>query len=169
MLHAFIRQESKFNVGVESHTGAVGLMQIMPATATYVAGGRDYSGPGGRMALSDPRTNLMIGQKYIGQLLNHRAVDNNLFALTIAYNAGPGNLSRWQRERQDITDPLLFIETIPYAETRAFVERVMSNYWIYSLQMGQPTPSLDAVAEGRWPIYTAMDAKSPKSLKLAGK
>ena len=54
-------------------------------------------------------------------------------------------------------DPLLFIETIPVSETRAFVERVMSNIWIYRQRLGQATPTLDAVTSGKWPIYVSMD------------
>ena len=84
--------------------------------------------------------------------------------MTIAYNAGPGTLSRWKRERKQIKDPLLFIETIPYNETRAFIERVLSNYWIYRMRFNQDTPSLDAVAEGRWARYAAQDRESFKIL-----
>lgn len=56
-----------------------------------------------------------------------------------------------------IKDPLLFVESIPMAETRNFVERVMANYWIYRIRMGQPTPSLDAVAQGDRAHYVRLD------------
>ena len=56
-------------------------------------------------------------------------------------------------------DPLLFVESIPMRETRAFVERVMANYWIYRMRMDQPTPSLDAVVEGGWARYVSLDGK----------
>lgn len=165
LVHAFIRQESQFNTAAESHSGATGLMQLMPATASYIAGNSIYKNKSGIYQLRDPRTNLEIGQTYLQRLLNNKAVGHDLLSLAIAYNAGPGNLSRWKSERTHITDPLLFIETIPYAETRAFVERVLSNYWIYRLQMGQQTPSLDSVAEGRWARY----AEADKGVKFAGK
>ena len=165
LIHAVIRQESKFNTAAESHSGATGLMQLMPATASYIAGNSLYKNKDGRYQLRNPHTNLDIGQTYIERLLNHKAVGQDLLSLAIAYNAGPGNLSRWKSERTHITDPLLFIETIPFAETRAFVERVLSNYWIYRLQMDQQTPSLDAVAEGRWARYAAQDTGS----KFAGR
>ena len=165
LIHAFIRQESQFNTAVESRTGAIGLMQLMPTTASYIAGNSIYKNKEGRYYLKNPRTNIKIGQKYIKSLLNHKVVGQDLMSLAIAYNAGPGRLAQWKSERGHIKDPLMFIETIPYAETRAFVERVMSNYWIYRLQMDQPTPSLDAVAEGRWARYAAMD----RGVRLAGK
>ncbi|HPF77678.1 MAG TPA: lytic transglycosylase domain-containing protein, partial [Alphaproteobacteria bacterium] len=86
-----------------------------------------------------------------------KAVGQDLLSLAIAYNAGPGNLAKWKEERAHIEDPLLFIETIPFNETRAFVERVLSNYWIYRIRLDQKTPSLDAVAKGQWARYAAQD------------
>lgn len=139
LVHALIRQESRFNPHAISSTGARGLMQIMPSTANFVA--KESAND-----LSHPETNIAIGQKYVRHLLNDKTVNNDLFKMTIAYNAGPGNLSRWKRNLSDIDDPMLFIESIPSAETRAFVERVMLNYWMYRLRMGQDVPSLDAVA-----------------------
>lgn len=156
VINAFIRQESKFRSGAENPSGATGLMQVMPATANYVMRSKRFSGSG-RARLKDPITNMQIGERYIRSLLRHPAVDGDLFSLAIAYNAGPGNLRRWKSERNEINDPLLFIETIPVAETRAFVERVMSNIWIYRQRLRQATPTLDAVTSGQWPIYVAMD------------
>lgn len=138
IVNALIRQESRFNPKALSPTGAQGLMQLMPATATYIA-------KNGEVRLSDPQTNISIGQKYVRHLMMDPAVNNDLFSLAVAYNAGPGNLARWKRQLKDIDDPLLFIESIPSAETRAFVERVMVNYWIYRIRMGRDNPSLDAV------------------------
>lgn len=164
LIHAFIRQESKFETSAQSTSGATGLMQLMPATARYIAGDGRLDGAQAGDLLRDPSVNLEIGQEYLESLLNNKIVEGDVMALAIAYNAGPGKLSQWKAERKGMKDPLLFIETIPYAETRAFVERVMSNYWIYRLQLGQPLPSLDAVAEGRWARYTSMDS----TLKIAG-
>ena len=108
---------------------------------------------GGDTALFEPEFNLRAGKKYIHELFKSYVPNKNLFDLLIAWNAGPGNLQRWKKNLKNINDPLLFIETIPVAETRAFVERVMTNYWLYQNRFGQKTPSLDAVAEGKWPIY----------------
>lgn len=139
LVHALIRQESRFNPHAVSRTGAQGLMQLMPSTAQYIAAGTKQS-------LSHPETNITVGQKYVKYLLKDKVVNNDLFKMAIAYNAGPGNLSRWKSDLKHIEDPMLFIESIPSGETRAFVERVMVNYWIYRMRMGQDVPSLDAVA-----------------------
>lgn len=155
LIHAIIRQESKFNTWAESTKGATGLMQVMPATAHYIAGGNDAKD---NDRLKDPVTNLEIGQKYVRHLLDQDGVGNDLLSMAIAYNAGPGNLRKWKREMADIqNDPLLFIEMIPMAETRNYVERVLANYWIYAMRMNQPLPSLDSVAEGKWATYVPAD------------
>lgn len=158
LIHAIVRQESRFHTTASNPSGATGLMQLMPKTANYVSGKTIYGDAAGRHQLKNPETNLEIGQSYIEELLNHKAVGQDLLSMAIAYNAGPGNLSKWKRERAHIQDPLLFIETIPFNETRAFVERVLSNYWIYRIRMDQETPSLDAVAKGQWARYAPQDS-----------
>lgn len=157
LVQAFIRQESKFDPQAFNRSGASGLMQLMPDTASYLSNGRRFRGSA-RAALYDPVLNIDLGQRYLDRLLKNNHVDGNLFYLAAAYNAGPGNLKRWQRELANTAeDPLLFVETIPVAETRAFIERVMTNLWIYRLRYDQPTPSLTEVAEGRWPQYDHLD------------
>lgn len=158
LIHAIARQESRFRADAQNPSGATGLMQLMPRTANYISGVDIYHQASGQHQLKDPSTNLELGQTYIKGLLNHQAVGQDLLSLAIAYNAGPGNLSKWKRERAHMKDPLLFIETIPFHETRAFVERVLSNYWIYRMRFNQKTPSLDAVAEGKWARYAAQDS-----------
>ncbi|MGB1077530.1 MAG: transglycosylase SLT domain-containing protein, partial [Bdellovibrionales bacterium] len=108
-------------------------------------------------SLTSPLTNVKIGEQYVASLLRNERVNNNLFALLIAYNAGPGTLNRWQKKIDAMHDPLLFIELIPSAETRAFVERVMANLWIYRDQFGQEAPSLEAISQNVWPPYRALD------------
>lgn len=157
LIFAVARQESRFNSLAQNPSGATGLMQLMPATANYISGQEIYDKAIGQYQLKKPETNLQIGQKYIEELLGHPAVKNDLLSMAMAYNAGPGNLSKWKREKRHIKDPLLFIETIPFTETRAFVERVMANYWIYQMRLNQGTPSLKALAEGRWAGYAAQD------------
>lgn len=161
LIFAIIRQESKFNTWAESTSGATGLMQIMPSTASYVDGTRDFKAKSDLHRLKDPETNLAIGQKYVEQLLGRDGIDKDLMSLAIAYNAGPGNLRKWKKGLADIDDPLLFIEMIPMAETRSYVERVLANYWIYELRMNLPVPSLDSVAEGKWAQYIPMDNQNP--------
>ena len=149
---ALIRQESGFNPDAQSRAGARGLMQIMPRTASFIARDRRYRGAK-RRALFDPETNVELGQRYINILLNEPYIGGDLFRMAVAWNAGPGNLRKWQRHSGGEGDPLLFIESIPLRETRIFVERVLTNYWIYRARFGRPAPSLDAVAAGEWPSY----------------
>ncbi|MEL0110223.1 MAG: hypothetical protein VW835_00685, partial [Rickettsiales bacterium] len=82
--------------------------------------------------------------------------------VVFAYNGGPGNLKKWRRNSEYQNDPLLFIESIPSRETRVFVERVLTNLWIYRFRLGQPAPSLDAVAAGTWPRYSRLDSTQNK-------
>ncbi|MCI5059883.1 MAG: lytic transglycosylase domain-containing protein [Alphaproteobacteria bacterium] len=154
LLYAIARQESRFRTGAKSSSGATGLMQLMPATAHYINGQSIYANEKTDINLEDPETNLEIGQTYIERLLNFPSINQDLVSLTVAYNAGPGTLARWKEQHAHITDPLLFVEMIPYPETRAFVERVMANYWIYRTRMRQKTPSLDAIAHGNPAYYT---------------
>ena len=165
LLHAFTRQESRFDPNAESYIGATGLMQVMPRTASYIMNDRDFVTHIGKRRLQDPTVNLEIGQRYIDYLLDNRYVESDLFSLAVAYNAGPTNLARWKKRMKDITDPLLFIEMIPVSETRTFIERTMSNYWIYRQRMGQPTPTLDMVAAGEWPRYIPLD--QPETFDIA--
>ncbi len=153
LLYAFMRKESGFQPRARSHVGATGLMQLMPATAIYISGRRDIS----RADLYDPAFNMALGQDYISYLLDSDPVNGDLMRLAAAYNGGPGNLQSWLRIADHPDDPLLFIESIPSRETRVFVERVLSNLWIYRDRLGQPVPSLDAVASGDWPAYRRLD------------
>ncbi len=154
LIYALMRQESKFKIEATSRVGARGLMQLMPRTASYVAGDKSLRGKG-RDKLYDPAVNLSIGQDYVNHLIETTA-DGDLFAMAVAYNGGPGNLRRWKREVA-IEDPLLFIESIPNPESRDFVERVLTNFWVYSQRLGQKPTSRDLVAAGKLPLYEAMD------------
>ncbi len=152
LVHAFMRQESKFKPSVRNkRSGATGLMQLMPRTARNVA--RKKGMRVNREQLKDPAINIFIGQTYLNMLLKDKGVSNNLFKLCVAYNAGPGNLSKWERRMKYEVDPLLFIESIPVKETREFVEKVLTNYWIYRLKYDRTTRTLESVASGDWPIY----------------
>jgi soluble lytic murein transglycosylase-like protein len=140
------RQESDLNPHAKSPSGAVGLMQLMPRTAKTVGSGK----------LTDPATNLELGQRYIRRLLDDSAVKGNLLFLAASYNSGPGNLARWQQAMHHNGDALLFLESIPVRETRFFVQRVLTNYWTYRNRLGQDAVSLDAIAAGKWPMYDGM-------------
>jgi soluble lytic murein transglycosylase-like protein len=155
-LFALMRQESQFRSDVRSASGALGPMQIMPATARSMAQRLSLSSEQ-RRDLADPAVNLALAQEYIAQLQADDRVGSNLLLLAAAYNSGPGPIHQWLGNDALRNDPLLFLESIPNRETRFFAERVLANYWIYRLRLGQPTPDLDALAAGQWPTYTALD------------
>ena len=156
LIFAFMRQESAFNTRAKSSAGARGLMQLMPATASYISNS-NFTGKSTER-LYEPELNISLGQKYLLYLLEHEQVQGDLMMLAAAYNGGPGNLARWLSRSSKNVDPLMFIESIPIRETRTFIERVLTNYWIYQRRFGQPTPSLDALAAGERPIYKGSDA-----------
>ena len=162
LVYALVRQESGFNPKAKSPDGARGLMQLLPSTASFIAQDRGYR-KRKRKQLYDPATNLDLGQRYIAHLLSNPVVKGDLFRLTTAYNGGPGNLNKWQRRMNFQDDPLLFIESLPSRETRLFIERVLTNFWIYRMRLGQRAPSLDDIAAGDWPRYTALDSE-PRDL-----
>ena len=105
-----------FDPNAESPRGAKGLMQIMPGTASYIAGRADLRSREGQKILLDPHYNIELGQKYLASLLRDRSVDGDLVSLMIAYNAGPGNLAKWKRALPEARNDLLFIELIPSRE-----------------------------------------------------
>ncbi|SDG16877.1 Soluble lytic murein transglycosylase [Limimonas halophila] len=151
LLYAVMRKESGYEPVARSGAGARGLMQIMPATARFVAERNnlrytDYN-------FSRPAWSLNIAQQYLRYLLDRGSVDGNLIRLLTAYNAGPGNLRRWLDEVDHGGDPLLFIESIPSAETRRYVEEVMRNVWFYRGRLGEAAPSRRMLAAGRVPRY----------------
>lgn len=155
LIYALMRQESKFKIEATSRVGARGLLQLMPRTASYMAKDKSLQRGKGRDKLYDPAVNLAIGQDYVNHLIETTA-DGDLFDMAVAYNGGPGNLRRWKRE-VPIEDPLLFIESIPNPESRDFVEKVLTNYWIYRQRLGLTPTSRDRVAAGQLPLYDALD------------
>ncbi len=155
LVYAFMRQESAFNPNARSRVGAMGLMQLMPATARIVTN-KWAPETSGRNPF-EPEVNVSLGQAYIASLLGD--LDGNLVRTAAGYNGGPGNVNRWDNSLNASADPLLYIASIPLNETRDFVQRVLANYWMYSIRLGQPTPSLDQIAAHEWPRYTAQDGR----------
>jgi soluble lytic murein transglycosylase-like protein len=148
LVYALTRLESNFDPGAVSPVGARGLMQLMPLTAGYIAG----AGVSGDR-LHDPGVNLELGQRYVKYLAARAAVDGDLIRLLASYNSGPGNFARWGAAIRDRDDPLLFIEAIPVAETRLFVQHVLTYTWIYAERLRLPSPSLDEMAAGAFPSF----------------
>jgi soluble lytic murein transglycosylase-like protein len=152
LLYALARQESNFDSGAISPAGARGILQIMPATASYVTGDASLRGSGARR-LHDAAFSLEVGQRYVHYLARHDQVNGDLIRLLAAYNSGPGTLSRWLPSARHRDDPFLFIESIPIGETRIYVQRVLAYSWIYAARLGLPSRSLDELAAGRFPRF----------------
>jgi soluble lytic murein transglycosylase len=159
LVFAFMRAESAFDPRAESHAGARGLMQVMPATAQFIAASADLELPHGD-ALFEPETSILLGQAYLEHLLQRPSIGDNLIFLAVAYNAGPARVSRWQEALGSDKDPLLFLESIPMREPRVYVKKVLTNFWIYRARLGQPQPSLEALAKSRWPTYRTLDRRA---------
>lgn len=157
LLYALALQESRFDAGAISPAGARGLLQIMPATASYVAGDPSLRAEGA-WRLHDPSLSMELGQRYLHYLARTEAAGSDLIRVLAAYNAGPGNLSRWLPAARHRDDPFLFIEAIPIDETRDYVRQVLAYSWIYASRLGLPTPSLDALAAGRFPRFLDAEA-----------
>ncbi len=158
-IYAMVRQESQFYPRAKSRRGARGLMQLMPRTAASIGKNRKFLGGRGRDALFDPKTNLILGGKYLFHLMQAGNVSHNLFKVLAAYNAGPGNLRKWERKLEYKNDPLLFIESIPSRETRHFIKKVMVGLWVYRFRLNELAPTLSDVAGGNWPEYMSASKK----------
>ncbi len=136
-IYGLARQESRFMHHAKSGVGAAGLMQIMPATAKWVAnriGMSDYSSD----LIHDLTTNVSIGTYYIRytfEQMNGQAV-----MATAAYNAGPSRPKRWLASEP--MEAAIYIESIPFAETRGYVQKVMANAQMYAPRLGLPVSSL---------------------------
>ena len=152
LIYAFVHQESMFNENAKSHRGAMGLMQVMPSTAKFISTNKQVKKNNANI-LRIPEINLEVGQEYIEYLLKLKSIDNNLIYLTAAYNGGPGNLQKWQENNNHLNDPLFFMESIPSRETRWFIEKVLTKYWIYQNKNGIESNSLRLLANGKNPIY----------------
>jgi len=134
---AVARQESMFQTDAISSAGARGLMQLMPGTAEETARkvGVDYSP---NRLTSDPAYNALLGSTYLGAQLDR--FQGSLLLAAAAYNAGPGNANKWIAAygdpRTDAVDPVLWVELIPFVETRKYVQRVLGNYMVYRERLG---------------------------------
>lgn len=148
-------QESAFRATALSSAGARGLMQIMPAAARDHAGALGVSGS--VSDLTRPDVNLAFGQQHLQALKNNSATQGLLPKVMAAYNAGPLPVARWNTQIHDGGDPLLWMESVPYWETRGYVATVLRNYWMYERQAGGPSESRTALAEGLWPTFPGLD------------
>ncbi|MBD3761935.1 MAG: lytic transglycosylase domain-containing protein [Rhizorhabdus sp.] len=133
LIHAISRQESQFDRQATSRTGARGLMQLMPATAKEQAGRLGLSYDPARLA--DIDYNVMLGSAFFDRMLNYYG--GNYVLAVASYNAGPGNVNKFIRANGDPrlpdVDVIRWIEAIPFAETRGYVQKVLENAVVYDL------------------------------------
>jgi soluble lytic murein transglycosylase len=119
-----MRQESRFEAQIRSSAGAIGLMQIMPDTGSWIASKKGLT----NYNLDNPVDNISFGTWYL-DYTHSRYGDNSMLAVA-SYNAGPGAVAGWVESR-GVGDPDEFVNSIPYEETRDYVSKVLGNYWNY--------------------------------------
>jgi soluble lytic murein transglycosylase len=151
LVFAHSLQESAFRTGIISQAGARGLMQVRPGTAGDLA--RDRGTAFSVQDLDRPSVNLEYGQSYLEKLRDMSATGGLLPKVIAAYNAGPAPIARWNTEIRDNGDPLLFVESIPYWETRGYVAIILRNYWIYEMRNGKSGGSMKGLAQYLWPRF----------------
>ena len=154
LVFAHTLQESAFRTAIVSSAGARGLMQVMPAAA------RDHAAQlgvtGNAADLNRPDINLALGQEHLQTLATSSATGGLLPKVMAAYNAGPAPVARWNAQIHDGGDPLLWMESVPYWETRGYVATVFRNYWMYERQAGGASDSRTALAQGLWPTFPGL-------------
>lgn len=136
---AITRQESAFMADAKSHVGATGLMQLMPATARETA--RRFGIPmSSTQQLLNPNVNIQLGAAYLRQLYGQ--FNGNRVLASAAYNGGGGNVRKWLRGADHLPADV-WIETIPFDETRQYVQNVLAYSVIYGKKLNAPVPVLE--------------------------
>ncbi len=151
LTYAIARQESEFNVGAVSHAGALGLLQLMPATAKSVAtrAGLAYSQ---QQLTQNAAYNATLGSHYLTEQLDR--FEGSYILTASSYNAGPNRAGEWVKRYgnpsgKSLEDVIDWIERIPYPETRNYVQRVMENYEVYRLKLHGKSDIVHALRFGR--------------------
>jgi soluble lytic murein transglycosylase len=152
-VYAVARQESAMSPDALSPAGAMGLMQLMPSTGKAVAKQLKYPMSGSAQLL-EPDTNIHLGTYYLRQVLDR--FDNNAVLATAAYNAGPHRVSTWFPERGKV-DADIWVESMPFRETRQYVRRVMAYTVFYDLRLDNSTTRLSE----RMPVIETAEKKNP--------
>ncbi|XSG82567.1 MAG: transglycosylase SLT domain-containing protein [Methyloligella sp. ZOD6] len=131
LVHALSRQESEFNADAKSPVGARGLMQLMPSTAKLVA--RQFNVKYSASRLTEPAYNVQLGEAHLGDLIKN--YDGSYFLALVAYNAGPRRVTQWVEAfgdpRDPSVDPIDWVESIPFTETRHYVVKIMESLQLY--------------------------------------
>lgn len=138
LVHALVRQESSFDPGARSRAGARGLMQLMPATAKRMARSLKVRNHSTARLTSDPGHNMKLGSAYLDSMLGR--FDGSMVMALAAYNAGPTSVKRWTKSygypRGSLDRSIDWIESIPYSETRNYVQRILETLPIYRWKLG---------------------------------
>jgi soluble lytic murein transglycosylase-like protein len=158
LAYAHTLQESNFRAEAVSPAKAQGLMQITPITVRQHAPQLGLSAS--QVDIFDPAVNLAFGQQNLEMLRDSPATGGALPKIMAAYNAGLTPVTRWNYEVHDQGDPLLYMESIPYWETRSYVAIVMKNYWMYERQAHAASASRAALAANAWPGFPSADQGS---------
>lgn len=138
-VYGLMRQESRFVDYARSRVGAGGLMQIMPGTASWIARQIGASRKVARQ-MQKPDHNVRFGTWYLRHLYD--GLDQSPVLATAAYNAGPGRARKWQADRP--LEGAVYVESIPFLETREYVKKVLSNAMFYTQRMGLPAVAMKA-------------------------
>ncbi|MBB4142661.1 transglycosylase SLT domain-containing protein [Rhizobium rhizoryzae] len=151
LAYSIARQESAFNPTAISGADARGLLQLLPGTAKAVAGRHGLPFTAAKLT-SDPGYNATLGAHYLGEQID--AFDGSYIMTFIAYNAGPRRVPEWIARYGDprgktIDEVVDWIERIPFPETRNYVQRVMENYQVYKVRLGQKADIVDDLRFGR--------------------
>ena len=166
LIYAHTLQESVFRTAVTSPAGARGLMQIMPIAVREHAASLAMSA--GSVDLARPEINLAFGQRNLAALRDSPGTGGLLPKVMAAYNAGLTPITRWNSEIHDGGDPLLWMESIPYWETRGYVAIVLRNYWMYERQAGGTSDSRIALAQTMWPTFPGLAGGGAVRLAAGG-
>jgi soluble lytic murein transglycosylase-like protein len=166
LVFAHALQESQFITDAVSSAGARGVMQLMPGTSAQLA--RQMGETSSAERLRDPSFNIEMGQTYLEELRDGGWTLGLLPKVIAAYNAGPGSVQRWRSGLRYNGDPLLYIESIPFRETRQYVEIVLRNYWMYQMREGKDPVSMTAIASNLWPRFPNMPGPQMVRLNRAG-
>ena len=147
-VYAVVRTESLFQPAVTSPVGAHGLMQLMPGTARLVARQMGRPAPSST-DLNDPRENTTLGARYLADMVEDWG--GNLALATASYNAGPGKVAQWLPQANMAPD--IWIATIPYTETRQYVQRVMSHMTVFQYRLSESITRLNSRIDSVRPAY----------------
>lgn len=161
LLFAVMRQESRFKTNAISYAGARGLMQLMPTTAAWIA--KNSAFKENPDLLHDNSINISLGEGYLEYVMRLNIIDGSVAKALMAYNAGPGNVSKWKAKIEMSDDTLMFIEATPNTQARQYVKKVMTNLWIYHKRLNQAAPTLHKLAFDKEPTYEPQD--SPRLAK----